>query len=80
MVVNDNIDFKNKNLLYYIKTKPNPIFISKKINYLLNHKKIYNKISQNLSKFFLNTQNLEFETKNFIKFVDDKVIRNKPNL
>ena len=70
MVVNNNIDFNHENLLYYVKTKPNPFSISKKINYLLTNKVIFKKMTNNLKILFFKSQNLEFETKNFIKFID----------
>lgn len=73
MIVNDNIDFKDKDYLYYSKSKPTPISISKKINYLLKNKLIYKKISNNLKKLFLKSQNLEFETKELLKFIDKQV-------
>ena len=62
MVVNDNVDFDNKNFFYYAKSKPNSFLISKKINYLLNNKRIY-KISNNLKKLFKNTK-FKFEIRN----------------
>ena len=79
MVVNDNIDFNNKNFFYYSKSKPNSFLISKKINYLLNNKRIYNKISNNLKKLFFKTQNLEFEISNLINFVNEKNVNSRPD-
>ena len=70
MIVNDNIDFKDKNYMYYSKCKPFSLSISKKVNYLLNNKFIYKKMRNNLKKLFLSSQNLEVETSDFINFIN----------
>ncbi|MDC0416622.1 hypothetical protein OAM12_05135 [Candidatus Pelagibacter sp.] len=72
MIVNNNIDFKDKNYLYYSKSKPTPSSISKKINHLINNKLLYDKMSNNLRKLFFNTQNLEFEIRKFLIFLNKK--------